>query len=348
MRELRFLKQLSDGEHLVVETADGGEQFLLAVDVPLRDAVRSDLKPLTGSASGAGAISPRDIQMRVRTGASPQALAEEHHARLEWVLRFATPVLEERARIADEARRAKARRSTSDGQSVIFGEAVDERFAAHGVDPGEVRWDARRRDDGQWRISAHWRRGEDEHHAEWALQLAARLVAPVDEAAADLLSDRPIRPITPNRPPPPETGHLSLSAAPPLRPGVVAFPAMSEAHTGPIPHLVPDERREISRPEPVFDQDAVVDPPSAAEVGLDALFEPPLPEPGPPDTVDQPASAPDQPAKPSRRKAKNQRTERMTNLGVAARTDEPAVDKSGRPHVPSWDDILLGVRRKQD
>jgi hypothetical protein len=117
------------------------------------------------------------------------------------VLRFAGPVLDERARVAGEARRAKARRRSDaldDGQLVVFGEAVDARFAAHGIDPADVNWDAHRRDDGQWAITANWIGGESEHTAEWVFQLSSRTVAPADDTAADLLSDRPIRPLLPN------------------------------------------------------------------------------------------------------------------------------------------------------
>jgi hypothetical protein len=39
------------------------------------------------------------------------------------------------------------------------------------------------------------------------------------------------------------------------------------------------------------------------------------------------------------------RSPRVTNLGVAGREGDT---RNARPEVPSWDDILLGVRRKQD
>ena len=164
--------------------------------------------------------------MRVRAGASPQDLADNHDMTIESVLRFAGPVIAERIRIADEARRAKARRSTTEGQTVVFGEAVDGRFTAHGIDPNTVTWDSYRRDDGQWIVTAGWMGGDTDRVAEWVFHLATRNVTPLDETAADLLSDRPIRPVVipvdgPVRP--------SLVAAPPLAPGVVAFPPMPDA-----------------------------------------------------------------------------------------------------------------------
>ena len=207
------------------------------------------------------------------------------------MVRFAGPVLAERERMANEARRSKARRSTTEGQTVVFGEAVDERFSAHGIEPGTVRWDAHRREDAQWIVSAHWIGGQTERTAEWTFHLAARTVAPIDDTAADLLSDRPIRPVAPPEPP-----ALAL---------VEDFPAMPDAHTGPLPRPA----------EEVFDQ---------------AQFDEPH----------LPLHVPDAPVR--------QRVPALTNLGVATKDAETEDEKAARATIPSWDDILLGVRRKHD
>jgi hypothetical protein len=331
MRQLRFLKPGDDGNHVIVETADGAEQFVLSIDATLRDAVRADLPRLHPSAPAPDlSIGPREIQVRVRAGASPRELAEANGMTLERVLRFAQPVLAERVRIAHEARRSKARRSTTEGQSVIFGEAVDERFAAHGIDPTSVTWDARRRDDGQWVVSAGWLGGDSQRVADWLFHLSARSVTPIDDTAADLLSDRPIRPVVsaveePERP--------TLAAAPPLVRGVVAFPAMGDVRHEPpaAPHV-----------EDVFDQDAVdgaVEPelPEGAQ-GFDA---PPLPL----RLAEPPAG---QPRKTPAATAETSRLPKLKNLGVAQREDETDEERAARARIPSWDDILLGVRRKRD
>jgi hypothetical protein len=344
MRQLRFVKPGGDPDHVVLETADGAERFVLGVDTAMRDAIRSDLPSVsTPSATEAATIGPREIQMRVRSGELPQDLAEENLMTLEKVMRFAGPVIAERSRIAAESRRARARRSTTEGQTVVFGEAVDERFGAHGIDATSVRWDARRREDGQWIISARWLGGDADRLAEWVFHLGTRTVTPVDDTAADLLSDRPIRAIVADERP-------NLSAAPPLAPGVVAFPAMPDAHTGKLPNL--DE---------VYDQDAVDhDKPrtatrsainatsvanrraekAPAAVAPDEYDAPLLPlrlaEPATP--VDEPAAIDNQTIP----------VPRVTNLGVAPRGDETEDQRAERSRIPSWDDIMLGVRRKTD
>ena len=331
MRLLRYVGPGDDGSHVIVETADGGEQFHLLVDVALRDAIRSDLPRLSHvQPESPSSVTPREIQMRVRGGESPQDLAETEGMTLERVLRFAGAVLEERARIADAARRARARRSTTEGQAVVFGEAVDERFAAHGIDPATVRWDTHRREDGQWVLVAHWVGGQTDRTAEWGFHLSGRTVTPLDDTAADLLSDRPIRPIAP--PPDPEPTAPSLALAPPLVPGLVAFPAMPDAHTGPLPRA--EEVFDLERVEREQAEQGTAELPRIDAPRADDQAEPDYDEPQLPiDVPGAPKAVP--PARPRR-------------IGVAGRASESEEDKAARAAIPSWDDILLGVRRKRD
>jgi hypothetical protein len=320
MRQLRFVRSGADQDHVILGTADGGEHFLLPISAPLRDAIRSDLPRLHQDEPEPAdtGLGPREIQMRVRAGESPEDLAVVHEMSFERVMRFAGPVLAERARIADEARRGRARRTTDEGQLVQFGEAVDQRFSAHGIDIAKVSWDSRRREDGNWVITATWLGGNAEREAQWLFQLSGRSVSPLDDTAADLLSDRPIRAVIADLPP-----RTLSTTAPPLAPGVVAFPAMPEAHTGPLP-AVPDE---------VFDQEAAdLDAPrtssarleDTAQVTSSTEFEaPPLP-------LNLPADANHNPmlTKPLPRESEEQR--------------------AARARIPTWDDIMLGVRRKSD
>jgi hypothetical protein len=343
MRQLRFVTLSEDGASLLVETPDGSEQFTLAVDTALKDAVRADLPRLSAAppvpveppvrppapadfqpvAVATETLGPREIQVRVRAGQSPQDLATTTGMTLERVMRFAGPVMEERNRIAGEARRARARRTSTDGTEqrvVVFGEAVDDRFAAHGIDADSVTWDARRRDDGEWLVIAEWLGGDATHTAEWLFSRVARSVTPMDDTAADLLSDRPIRPVAP-----PEPVRPSLVAAPPLARGVVAFPPMPDAHTGPLPVL--DE---------VFDQEAPPEGPrhvapvvpAAASLDYDA---PPLPL-----WISDPATRP----------GAGHGVGALRNIGT--RRDESEEERAARARIPSWDDILLGIRRNSD
>lgn len=314
MRQVRFVRQGDEADHVVLETLDGDEQFVLLVDTALRDAARADLPRLNKGPQPPAPIGPREIQTRVRAGEDPDDIAAENDMTLERVMRFAAPVIEERARIAGEAKRGRARKD-GEGLPVHFGVAVDERFAAHGIEPEAVRWDARRGEDHQWIVSATWPAADGlgdstssiERTAEWHFALSGRLVTPIDETATDLLSDRPIRPIVPPRQPDGVKRPIA-TVVPPTVPGVVAFPAQPHATTGKLPSL------EADGPQ-LFDQEA---------------FEPELP-------LGLPEDQPEPIAK-------------VTNLGVAHRPyrSDAEDERAERARIPSWDDILLGVRRKGD
>jgi len=330
MRQLRFVKQGEYTDHIVLEAAQGGEQFSLVIDSALRDAVHSDL-PRLNAAAAEPKISPREIQTRVRAGETPESIAEEHDIPVDRVMRFASAVLAERARITEMARHGRAR-CGGENTLLVFGEAVDARFTAHGIGPHEVEWDARRRADGQWVIAASWIGGDEVRSAEWTFTTANRQVSAADDTAADLLSDRPIRPLVSAPEESAEPGRPVVATAARLSDGVVAFPAMPDADTGELPRL-----------EEVFDQtqfadDAAAEP--AEELQLDFI-----------------ADEPDEPIA------------KVTNLGVARRDENTPSDKlranpylddgssdehqhdadhAERARIPSWDDILLGVRRKSD
>jgi hypothetical protein len=340
MRQLHVVERATQGRHVVVATADGLERFELEVDQALRTAVTDTVGPAPSAPPAEAAptadesrISPREIQIRIRAGEEPAAVADACGSGLDWVQRFAGPVLAERTRVAGEARRAKARRRSVDaideGQVVVFGEAVDERFAAHGIDPADVRWDAHRRDDGQWAVIAHWIGGQSERAAEWVFQLSGRMVSPADDTAADLLSDRPIR--LPVPPPEPEPGP-ALALAPPLRPGVVAFPVMSDTDTGPLPSA-----DEGYGPPPGLDSSAAMDVQTGATDPLEL---------GPPVPTDSgepvlPLDVPDAPEVTSK-------IPKVSAFAGARRRGESDEERAARATVPKWDDILLGVRRKRD
>jgi hypothetical protein len=368
MRVLHYVGPGEDADHLIVESSDGHEKFSLHLDVPLRDATRTEIRR-TPTHSHNATLTPREIQTRVRGGESPDAIAEGHGASLDWVMRFAANVLDERARVALVARESRAPRSDNEGKTVPFGAFVDGRFAAQQVDSTAVAWDSRRRDDGQWLVSATWTEA-DEHHAEWLFHLNHKAVSPIDELAANLLSEWPLHPA----PVVVEGTRPTLTLAPDPDSGVVAaFPAMPDAITGPLP--------QVAEPvDEVFDQEAVEEPvrrqparPADPELPLslpDFITEP-APEPVRPAAAREPLTpvvtkvpAPSKPAtvpggagqqrttnKRNNRRRQNHPATTTPRAPVGAAAGSPAeasTDAASRAGMPSWDDILLGVRRKQD
>jgi hypothetical protein len=142
------------------------------------------LAPLTGEAT----LSPRDIQARIRSGESADDVARIAGVAVDRVLRYAGPVLQERAMLAQHARRTRLKTSDT-GASLA--EVVDGRLGQHGVDAEKISWDAYRRDDGTWRVVASWPSGKATAQAVWELDKARTLVTPYDDMAHYLCAERP-------------------------------------------------------------------------------------------------------------------------------------------------------------
>lgn len=133
-------------------------------------------------------LSPRDIQTRIRSGESADDIARGAGVQVDKVLRYAGPVLQERAMLAQAARRARL--STSD-KSERMSEVVDVKLGQHGVDVAAVSWDAWRREDGTWRITAAWTSGKTSAQATWELDRSRQSVSPHDEMAQFLSTPAP-------------------------------------------------------------------------------------------------------------------------------------------------------------
>src|SRR5688572_30244165 len=114
MRTLRLVALSDDGKNfsLAAEGTDGaeGERFELPVDDRVRAAARGDARRLTQIDVDAGVeLPPRVIQARIRAGETPEQVAAASGTRVERIMRFAHPVLQERARVAEQARDARVR-----------------------------------------------------------------------------------------------------------------------------------------------------------------------------------------------------------------------------------------------
>jgi hypothetical protein len=179
----------SDGSRLVLRSSDG-QEFHLAIDERLRAAVRGDRARLGQiEIEAEGQLRPRDIQARIRAGATAQEVADTSGISVERIRRFEGPVLAERAFMAEKAQNTQVRRQgESHGQKL--GEIVLERLAKRGADdPAAVRWDSWRRDDGTWTVQAIYKISGELYEALWAFDPPRRLVTPEDDEARLLSSD---------------------------------------------------------------------------------------------------------------------------------------------------------------
>jgi hypothetical protein len=135
------------------------------------------------------ALRPRDIQARIRAGETPESVAAAAQTTIDKIMGYATPVLAERAHIADRAQRASVRRKGGEGSSRLLGDAVAAFLRERNVDPESVAWDAWRREDGRWTLVADFDAGSGATRAEFVFDAPGRYVVAEDDEARVLVGE---------------------------------------------------------------------------------------------------------------------------------------------------------------
>ena len=267
MRELKVVGLDADGKNIICEGGTSGEQFKLPVDDRLKAAVGGDAATPDQPALDievTDLLSPKEIQARIRAGASVEQVATASGSDIARIRRFAHPVLLERSRAAELA--TAAHPLLADGPSVLtLLETVSTALVARGLNPAKLGWDAWRNEDGRWTVQLSWQAGRSDNLAHFRFTPGAHggTVTAMDDPASELID--------------PEF-------KPPLRP------------LAPVARLAFDETTMSAAPAA-----PAVQAPQAAQA-------PPAPA-----AAEQPASS-------------------------------PVGSRRGKPAIPAWEDVLLGVR----
>ena len=261
-------------------------------------------------------LRPRDIQARIRAGATPESVAEAAGSSVEKVMTYAAPVLAEREHVAQRALRASLRRHSGEQHTLgrTLGEAVNVRLRGMNVDPDSVLWDAWRREDGRWTLTAAFQAGGYDGLAELCFDQRGNFVTIDNDQARWLIGDAVAAPTDPADEVAPDGPRLSAVPAP-AELGADAIDLVSEPESVQAPDS-PAAQDTPARP----DLEATMDQPLIDESLLD------LPPLGPP------AEAPQAPQKPE--------ADAEEQEGVPEPAPTPARKK--RMSVPSWDEILFG------
>lgn len=312
MRHLRIVGVDTDSSAVECEIRDTGEKLSLPLDDRLRAAARGEFLP-SGSAARppvTGTLRPREIQDRIRHGASPEDVAADAGVPLSRIEGFAVPVLLERATAAELARDAHP--ALPDGPALdTLADRVGSALDRRGIDPDLVTWDAWRDRSGGWVVRTSWPAGlSDDASATWSF------VPDSHGGAAHALDDEAHGILDPTR----VASLRTVPAAPPLPPG----------------------------PPPVRAVPAPVELPSASE--------PAATEPEP---AARPAAEPARAPEPPRRDAPTPLQVADAHRAEESDDDEgflqhPPAEPERRPSrrqhpaMPSWEDVLLGVRGKDD
>ena len=196
MRQLRVVGLGDDHETVILEDPIRHERFAVAGDERLRAAARGDVRRLGQmEIEVTSPLRPRDIQARVRAGESVDDVAAAGGVSAAHVERFAYPVLLERARVAEIARRAHpllpGDAARTDERTL--GEIVAATFAARGQDLDDGRWDASKVEGASWIVTLSWQAGRSDNVARWTFSpgAAGGTVDPRDDPARELLGQEP-------------------------------------------------------------------------------------------------------------------------------------------------------------
>lgn len=176
MQNLSFVGLSDDGAGLILAGPDG-TRFRLPIDERLRSATRGGRAHMDHSDTP---VTARDIQARLRAGATPAELADVSGWAVERVEAFAAPILQERGYVAQKAQACPVGRGEDDP---TLGDLVVRRLAERGIDEDSVRWDAWRRDDGYWTVLLAYPAGKGDRVATWSFDMEASSITPDDDEA---------------------------------------------------------------------------------------------------------------------------------------------------------------------
>lgn len=197
--QLRLIGVHESGEHLLLSDGDGG-RYLLPLDESLKAAARRD-RPRLGQLQIEidGAIRPREVQALMRTGLTPEEIADRTGWSAERIRRYEGPVLAERAYAAELAQKVYVRTGSD---PITLGSRVQRRLHNREIDTSLTSWDAVRSEEGNWTVSLTFVAGGRERTASWYFDLEGRSVVPANDEARWLSQDdTPSGPIPAPHPP---------------------------------------------------------------------------------------------------------------------------------------------------
>lgn len=136
------------------------------------------------------ALSPREMQARMRAGRSIEEVASEAGVSAEWVARFAVPILAEQAQVVALARGLTFAKPRLGPSALPLGEAVARNLAERGsslpADLFDPAWNAYQLHDSVWTVRfRHELRGRP-YEAQWELDVATGRLAARNRVASDL------------------------------------------------------------------------------------------------------------------------------------------------------------------
>ena len=302
------------------------------------------------------ALTPREIQARVRAGATVEEVALAAGVPVQRVEVFAAPILAEREFIARQARKQHVRRGAQTVPHRTLDEVVTDRLSARGVAPDSLTWDSWKLDGRKWSIHLSYDSGRSHREALFVYDQDGRFSVPQNDDARWLLglhsASHGPQPARRRRDDPEQTLDLNDDIA---LVRVVQSPAVP-ADDWPAPPPPPAGLDEIEAiddtddayaegeleevdglydivPAPHSDMDVLYDMLSSFDEDSVQIYSGLIRPAAPPPAAPPPAAADDEPAK-------------TDQPSLIAEPDDPQPPKPRqrrkRAQVPSWDEIVFG------
>ncbi|MET9327821.1 septation protein SepH [Tsukamurella sp. NPDC003166] len=185
MQELRVTGVDDDGTSVVCEGPAG--RFRLPIDDTLKAAVNGEMTGGQTELELGADLSPREIQARIRAGATVEEIAELTGAPNHRIKRFAGPVLLERSRAAEMAQLAHPVRG--DGPMHATLADVTRTALAERGHADTTEWDAFKGADNRWVVAISWSVGKSRNQAHFRYAPGAHggTASPIDDTARGLL-----------------------------------------------------------------------------------------------------------------------------------------------------------------
>lgn len=193
MRQLHVVSVSPDGKSLLLSgtSKNGRATYRVPINARLRTAINGEMPGSRPSAEAMvraeSALSPREMQARLRAGASVESVAKAAGVSLERVDAFFGPVLSERIQVLDAAQSSTMTRARWGDSARPLGDAVIANLQkVTGLREETVNWTARRRNDGCWIVRLDFTARGRRRVAEWEWEPRERVITSLDTTATTL------------------------------------------------------------------------------------------------------------------------------------------------------------------
>ena len=317
MKDIRFLG--SDGDFLLLEDSEG-QKFRILLDQQLRSAIRNEAPQMLDQPR----LSPREIQEEIRVGRSIEEIVQASGAPVDYVMKFAQPVLDELNHAVLNALTVRLEvpgDRFNNPTTREFGEIIKARLAASGA--GIEKWSAMKAPEQGFYIYCEYELAGQQNKATWLYDPKRLALIPENQSAISLSSgDKVATPAPKLRPvqtPPPEfTSNLAdtveiIREAPQVQPPAIQEPQTPSAPLSDTADLLEALRKKRSEREMLEEQD---DAPATDFLSVVPDFE------------EQESFA----------------EEDVSQEPPVVNPETPPTNKRGRASIPSWDEIVFGTK----